>query len=71
MAVPLEAVRTGMGFDEAGRWHEANIRYMPPRREADDPLTTARGVIFGLLSSCALWLGIILVARLLFAYLRH
>jgi hypothetical protein len=70
MAVPIEAVRTGMGFDEAGRWHQANVRYMPARRTAGDPLTTARGLIWGLLASSVLWVSIFLVARVLFHLLR-
>lgn len=66
MVIPIEAVHRGMGFDEAGRWHEANARYMPARAEADDPLSAARGVISGLLISGALWVGFVAVARFLF-----
>jgi hypothetical protein len=70
MAVPIEAVRTGMGFDKAGRWHQANVRYMPVRRTADDPLTTARGLVWGVLASSVLWASIFVVARVLFHLLR-
>jgi hypothetical protein len=70
MVVPIEAVRRGMGFDEAGRWHEARARYMPARKDADDPIATARGVMVGLLISTFLWTAIVVVVRALFHLLR-
>jgi hypothetical protein len=66
---PLEAIRTGMGFDEAGRWHEAKILYMPPRRRDGDPLAPARGAIYGLLASGALWTLILLSVHILHSLL--
>ena len=65
MVIPIEAVRTGMGYDEAGRWHQARVRYMPAR-EVDDPLQSARGVVNGLLVSAALWMGLLVIAHFLF-----
>jgi hypothetical protein len=70
MVVPIEAVRRGMGFDEAGRWHEARARYMPARKDAGDPLATARGVMAGLLISAFMWIAIIVVVRALFLLLH-
>jgi hypothetical protein len=52
---PTEAIHTGMGFDEAGCWHQAKVLYMPARRSDGDLLAPARGAIYGLLASGALW----------------
>jgi hypothetical protein len=65
MVTPIEAVRNGMGFDEAGRWHQHKVVSMPAPRREDDPLSTARGVIYGLLISGALWLLLFIGVRTL------
>jgi hypothetical protein len=65
MVTPIEAVRNGMGFDEAGRWHQPKVVSMPAPRREDDPLATARGVICGLLISGALWLLLFIGVRML------
>jgi hypothetical protein len=65
MVTPVEAVRNGMGFDEAGRWHEAKVLHMPAARRDDDPLAPARGVIYGLLASSALWALLLLAVHIL------
>ncbi|HTV14601.1 MAG TPA: hypothetical protein VME68_07795 [Acidobacteriaceae bacterium] len=62
---PIDAVRNGMGFDEAGHWHKAKVLYMPASRRDDDPLASARGAIYGLLISSALWLVLLLAVRIL------
>lgn len=64
MMPPIEAVRNGMGFDQAGRWHRAKVLYMPPRRRDDDPIAPARGAIYGLLASGVLWMLLVLAVRL-------
>lgn len=66
MLVPIDAVRSGMGFDAAGRWHNARAGYIPARRRDDDPLDAARGIVAGLLLSGAMWVGIIATVRALF-----
>lgn len=65
MLVPIDAVRSGMGFDAAGRWHKAKAGYIPARRRYDDPLNPARGIVAGLLVSGAMWVGIIAGVRAL------
>ena len=62
---PFEAVRNGMGFDAAGRWHETKVIYMPAPRGDDDPLAPARGAIYGLLASGALWMLLLLAVHFL------
>jgi hypothetical protein len=65
MATPLDAVRNGMGFDEAGVWHEAKVLHMPARRRSDDdPIAPARGAIYGLLASGVLWFLLFLAIRI-------
>lgn len=63
MMTPVEAVRCGMGFDQAGRWHRERRRFIPtPRKFGDeDPLAPARGLAWGLLAGLGLWAGIIAV----------
>jgi hypothetical protein len=67
MVTPIEAVRSGMGFDPSARWHQAKVSYFPARRTQDreDPIAPARGAIFGLLISGVMWVGLIVVARYL------
>lgn len=63
MVTPIDAITTGMGFDEAGRWHDARtFRFMPAPRH-DDRIAPARGAIYGILSGGILWIGLILVGR--------
>ncbi|HLJ77872.1 MAG TPA: hypothetical protein VKT75_10700 [Acidobacteriaceae bacterium] len=69
MLIPIDAVRSGMGFDQAGRWHNARPAYIPARRREDDPIDPARGAILGLLVSSALWVGIVAAVRALIHYL--
>lgn len=65
MLIPIDAVRSGMGFDHAGRWHKARIGYIPARRNGDDPTYPAVGAVLGLLVSGTLWVGIIAGVRAL------
>lgn len=65
MLIPIDAVRSGMGFDQAGRWHQARTGYLPARRRGDDPMNPARGAVLGLLVSGALWIGIFAAFRAL------
>ena len=62
MVTPVDAVRSGMGFDAAGHWHSARPRLVVmSRRYGDaDPLAPMRGAIFGILAGTALWLALIL-----------
>ncbi len=69
MLIPIDAVRSGMGFDQAGRWHNARPAYIPAIRRDDDPMDPARGAILGLLVSSALWVGIVAAVRALIHYL--
>jgi hypothetical protein len=69
MATPIDAIRSGMGYDEAGRWHEPRVLYMPPPRRADDLLAPARGAILGLLASSVLWLLVLLAVHILHSIL--
>lgn len=63
MVTPIDAITTGMGFDETGRWHEARTRFMSAPRPNDDLMAPARGAIYGLLGGGFLWFGFIVVAR--------
>jgi hypothetical protein len=69
MATPIDAIRNGMGFDEAGHWHEAKVLQMPSRRRNGDPLAPARGAILGLLAGSALWLLLFLVIHIVRSFL--
>jgi hypothetical protein len=65
MVSPIDAINSGMGFDEAGRWHSARPAFFPARRRESDesPLAPARGAIYGLLIGGAMWIGIIALVR--------
>jgi hypothetical protein len=65
MVTPIDVVRSGMGFDQAGRWHEARASFQPASRRAgeEDPIAPARGAIFGLLISGAGWIGVIAAVK--------
>ena len=67
MVTPVDAVRGGMGFDEAGQWHRARPRLIrATRRYGDeDPLAPVRGAIYGLVGGAILWIGLIIVAKAL------
>jgi hypothetical protein len=65
MMTPVEAIRSGAGFDQAGRWHRPRVLYMPARRRDDDPMAPARGAIYGLLASGFLWMVLFLAVRIL------
>jgi hypothetical protein len=67
MVAPVDAVRSGMGFDEAGHWHRAKPRLVRASRKFGDadPLAPARGTICGVVTGAALWVGLIFVARIL------
>ena len=59
---PIDAVRCGMGFDQAGRWHRAEPRLVSTnsRKYGDEnPLAPMQGLIWGVLGGLALWAGLI------------
>jgi hypothetical protein len=67
MVTPIDAVRSGMGFDPSGRWHEAKAPYLPAHRRASDidPNATARGAALGILIGGVMWVGILVALRAL------
>lgn len=67
MVTPVDAVRSGMGFDAAGHWHRARPRLvLASRKYGDaDALASARGAIYGILAGAALWIGLFFTARAL------
>lgn len=67
MVTPVDAVRSGMGFDEAGRWHRAKPRLVRVSRKYGDadPLAPARGAIYGLAAGAVLWICLIFAAKAL------
>ncbi len=67
MVTPIDAVRSGMGFDAAGHWHQAKPRFRPAQYTGtdEDPLAPARGATFGLLMSAALWIGLVALGKAL------
>lgn len=65
MLIPIDAVRSGMGFDHVGCWHKARTGYIPARRWSDEPVYPGRGVVLSLLVSGTLWVGIIAGVRAL------
>jgi hypothetical protein len=69
MMPTVDALPNEMGFDEAGRWHQARVLYMPPRRSSENPLAPARGAVYGLLASGVLWVVLLLAVRVLRAVL--
>jgi len=68
MVIPIDAVQYGAGFDERGRWHEARTGLLAAERQDDDPMNPARGIIWGLLLSGILWLGLIGAARAIIGF---
>lgn len=68
MVTPIDAVRSGMGFDAAGHWHRARIAWVAPDRPHgdDDRAAPVRGIFYGLVISAALWVGIFAGVRALF-----
>jgi hypothetical protein len=67
MMTPVDAVRSGMGFDKAGHWHRAKPRLVRAARKYGDadPLAPARGVFYGLAAGTVLWIALIIAARAL------
>jgi hypothetical protein len=67
MVTPVDAVRGGMGFDQAGHWHRAKPRLvLVSRKYADaDPLAPACGAIYGMLGGALLWIALIFAAKAL------
>lgn len=67
MVTPVDAVRSGMGFDQAGHWHQARPRLVPVSRKYgdEDPLAAARGAIYGLVAGAVAWVGVILIVTAL------
>jgi hypothetical protein len=67
MMTPVDAVRSGMGFDKAGHWHRAKprvIRFSGRYGDAD-ALAPVRGALYGMLGGALLWIGLILAAKAL------
>ncbi len=64
MVIPIDAVRYDAGLDGFGRWHEAT-EYQPTEAEEaeHDMMAPARGAVYALLLSGALWVGVVAVAR--------
>lgn len=65
MVTPINVIRSGMGFDQTGHWHEARASFQPASHRAgeEDPIAPARGAIFGLLISGAAWFAVIATIR--------
>jgi len=65
MVTPVDAVRSGMGFDATGRWHRAQPRLvlMSPRFRNEDLLAPVRGAIYGIVAGAILWIGLIVVVK--------
>jgi hypothetical protein len=71
MVTPIDAVRSGMGFDEAGHWHRARLAWAAAdraQRDEDDPAAPVRGIFYGLVISAALWAGIFAGVKALFTH---
>lgn len=70
MVAPVDAVRSGMGFDQAGHWHRAKPRLVrvSGKCSAADPLAPVRGAIYGFVCGVILWIGLIFAVK---ALLRH
>ena len=67
MLIPVDVVRSGMGFDEAGHWHRAKPRLVRASRRFGeaDPLAPVRGILYGLVAGAVLWIGLIFLAKAL------
>jgi hypothetical protein len=67
MVAPVDAVRSGMGFDEAGHWHQAKPRLVRASRKYGDadPLAPSRGAIYGVVAGTVFWVALIFAARAL------
>lgn len=67
MVTPIEAIRGGMGFDAAGRWHEARtIRWSAGRwNSPENEGSPARGAVLGVVLGGLLWVGLIAGVRAL------
>lgn len=68
MVIYIDAVRYGAGFDEKGQWHEAASAFVPAKQREDDPLNPARGAMYALLVSGALWIGLVAAGRAILSY---
>lgn len=67
MVTPVDAVRSGMGFDASGHWHRPKPRLVRVSRKYGDadPLAASRGAIYGVIAGAALWVVLIFVAKAL------
>lgn len=59
----IDTVQYGVGFSESGSRHAAQPVLIPFERKADDPLNAARGIVWGLLLSSVLWIGLVGIGR--------
>jgi hypothetical protein len=68
MVSPIDAIRYGAGFDETGRWHEANVRFVPakPKYGEGDPVAASRGLLVGLFVSGVMWVGLFMAGSAVF-----
>ena len=60
MGVLVEKIQHGWGYDGSGRWHRGIVEVGTIRKRVEvdrnDPLASARGVMWGLLFSAVFWL---------------
>jgi len=71
MVIYIDSVRYGAGFDETGQWHEAAPAFVPAKKREDDPLNPARGAMYALLVSGALWIGLLAAGRAILSYFGY
>ncbi len=67
MVTPVDAVRSGMGFDAAGHWHRARQRLVVVTRKYGDgdPLAPVRGAMNGFVAGAIFWIALICIAKAL------
>lgn len=64
MVTPVDAVRYGVGFEDAGRWQKVDAGFIPAERQEEEAAAPVRGAVLGLLLSSVLWVGIIVAVRI-------
>lgn len=69
MVTSIDAVHYGLELDDAGRWHQTKRHPISLAADGVESLNIGRGILWGLLLSGILWIGLIGAARALLGLL--
>lgn len=72
MVISIDAVHYGAELDATAYWHAAVAEAMPEQQpeQTADVVAPARGAIYGLLLSGAMWVGLIAAGRAVLMLMR-